>query len=209
MSFAGENDYQILKLNNNNSLDRLLLGDLITTPMDKKISRPLLAGFFGGMLISGLLKALLLPTTFINPSSTEQRRAYLTDLQTTGFRFRSLLNQYQSDVNEDVSEQEYLQTHSLIACFFSDADTSNANNIKYIIKSWAQRCDRTFMIYTQPQLLKDLEKVLTSSHNVVPVYVDSHNNTMRAFLEFVSQSIQFQWIIYVPKQVFLIPDNLR
>jgi len=174
---------------------------------------PLIAGFFCGILLFLFIEIAILPrVVHYWPAVTEKRCEYEGRIFSQNFSYRSLLEQYRSGAHY-LNEHEFLLSQTAILCYLSDQEVEDAMHLRYILTTWAELCDKTILFYQSSSLLTELKKQLRRKEladNIIGVYVTGRNNTMLSAINlFRRYRRRYQWVVYVPGYVFLIPDNLR
>lgn len=185
--------------------------------MNHRLSIPW-SGIFGcviGVFIATILKVMLIPATRDYwPSYMENRNLYMQALlKDANYSYRSEKDLYRlSQSAEDFrDEAEYLSLHVRLLCYSVDIDSENAEHMNLILRTWAKYCEKTVMFYNNHNTEEEIKKDIKVGGNVELVYYElGKNHTMSAFLDFVKPIVsQFDWFVYVPADVYLIPDNLR
>ena len=173
-------------------------------------------GFVFGCCLTVIFFILLLPAdNFFWPSVYENRLNYLKDaILTDSYIYRSGLYMYQNsllNVSRQYDREEvYLSKKAAMLCYSVEQEADDETHASLIITTWAQHCDKTIMFYTSSDLLKKLHPRFIHSDKISLVYVNSHNSTIGTLMNTLKVYIpNYNWFVYVPAKVFLLPDNLK
>lgn len=173
-----------------------------------------ICGCIIGVCIAALLKIMLIPASRNSwPSYVESRYWYLralTKSKEPNYSYKSEKHLYLSGSNFE-DEADFLSAHVRLLCYAVDVDSENTEQMNFILLSWARHCERTLLFYSNHADEDRIKKDVNFEKTVELVYYDSDKNaTMTHLLNFLKPLIsQFDWFVYVPADVYLIPSNLR
>lgn len=173
----------------------------------------LLLGFVVGCLLSLTLKYFVLPHIGKPwPSLYEDLTGYYSKLTTAeGYGYVSGRDRFFKHDSEGLDEEWFINRRVKILCFSVDMDVSKPEHVLYIIKSWAQYCDKTYIFVSHAKVFELIRmKNIKPASTIELIRIDSSNSTFpTAINRFISEKDTYSWVVYVPSYVFLIAQNLK
>lgn len=174
------------------------------------------AGCILGVFITMTLKFICMPSSHNHwPSYVENPQYYMENMwKDAGYTYRNGKDLYNLSLHGKKFEDEatFLRSHVQLLCYSVDIEMDDIKHIIVILQTWARYCDSMLLFYSNPEVIAQLNKSGTNLVDSVKLvfYVTGKNDTIKSLLEYTKPMLSgFDWVVYVPANVYLIPGNLR
>lgn len=172
-------------------------------------------GFLFGCCLTVIITVLFLPAREFWPSTYEDRQQYIKDITLkNNFSYHSELSRFnlaQVDSNNTYeTEGDYLNQKARLLCYSIEQEADDETHAAIVVSTWARYCDRMIMFYTSPRFTNKIKSVYIEIAVIKLVYIDPSNSTIGTLIKELSKEADsYNWFVYVPPKVYLLPNNLK